>query len=164
MRTVFAATLMAALAAGPGARADEIERIDILEFGIYTATLERTENADTAAGVVNIMTNVKLVRRTDAVTARLGVRFGIEYMLVGKPAGELAVIDWVTRFPERGLTNAKGERFQKNELSRTTPIGERTHRTYTFDEAWELVPGKWVLEFYHRGRKLGEKSFTVVLP
>jgi len=40
-------------------------------------------------------------------------------------------------------------------------IGQ-TYTSYSFDEEWELIPGKWKFEVWHKGKKLCEQSFTVV--
>ncbi len=34
--------------------------------------------------------------------------------------------------------------------------------TYGFDDAWELVPGPWRVQFFYGERLLGERTFTVV--
>ena len=42
-------------------------------------------------------------------------------------------------------------------------MGGRTVFTgYTFDNAWEAVPGTWRIEIWHADNKLLSKEFTVV--
>ena len=145
------------------ADADDVERVDIVEFGIYRTTLLRRDpSATTAHGTLGVVGDYELVERTDTVCPRLGLSFGVEYVLVGRTEGRVVTIDWVTRFPRGGVTRPSGERFTESRYSTFKVVGERSYRDYTFDEPWEMVPGEWTLEFYHRGRKLGEKRFTVL--
>ena len=43
-------------------------------------------------------------------------------------------------------------------------VGDTNFVSYGFDDAWEVVPGTWVLEFWVGDSKIGEQSFTVVKP
>lgn len=163
MRTV--ALIIALLFASPTAHAEpeEVERLDIVAFGIYRTNFVRKDPSGTTAhGTVGVVDDYSLVEQTDTVCARLGLSFGVEYVLVGKPEGKVVSIDWVTRFPPGGMTRPSGQHFTESRLATFKIIGDRSYRDYTFDETWEMVPGKWSLEFYHQGRKIGEKTFTVL--
>jgi hypothetical protein len=140
----------------------QIDGVRIDAFGIYTATVASREKADaTASGYVQFVTDTKLVLETEVVCARLGVRFGLEYTLLGQPDGRTIDIDWVTRFPIPGLIKPSGETVAHSVYRTTTVVGRRTYRSNVFEEAWMIMPGVWVLEFHHAGRKIGEKAFTV---
>ena len=166
------ATLLACLAGlsvsvsgASGAQGTSVEAIKILNYGKYSATSKSVEKLDgTATGTINIVDNYKLREQTEVITARVGERFGVEYMLTGRPTGEAVQVTFITRFPLQGVVNPKGERFTKNEFERTVTIGELTYRTYRFDDAWELALGEWSMEFYYQGRLLASKRFTVVAP
>jgi len=41
-------------------------------------------------------------------------------------------------------------------------IGQKQGYTYTFDNEWEAVPGKWSIQIWFRGKKLAERDFEVV--
>jgi uncharacterized protein DUF3859 len=138
-------------------------RIDVREFGIFAGRVGKiTKNESTAAGFTASASPLKLVKQTDTIPARRGLRFGVKYLVVGHPKGADILIKWVTRFPSAGLTNGKGQKFEKNEFSQRAVIGTSNYRTYAFDEAWELVPGEWIFEFFYKEDKIGEKRFIVV--
>jgi hypothetical protein len=165
MRGVLCAALLVLMSATAGAQAPQVDRINIIDFGIYTATYQKRKKEEkTASGTVAISTDFKLVTQTETVSARLGLRFGINYVVVGKQNGKAVTLDAITRFPPQGVVNVKGETFYQNEIKWDVTIGEPSFRTYKFDHVWEMVPGTWVFEFYYQGRKLVEKRFTVVVP
>jgi hypothetical protein len=142
----------------------KVERVEIVEKGLYRAeTARTTQAAGTATGVQDELANVKLVSDTTTIPARIGTRFGVRYRVVGSPARGSVKMTVIIRFPGEGLRNPKtGERTARDVTSWTRHIGGVTYNGYGFDEAWELVPGTWVYEFWHEGRKLAEQSFTVV--
>jgi len=75
------------------------------------------------------------------VTARVGVKFGFEYRIVGEPADAPVTIERVTIFPPRGCgipTLAKT--IYREEVVGQNRIGEVADRGYEFDHPWELVP------------------------
>jgi hypothetical protein len=98
------------------------------------------------------------------VPAIVGTTFGIQYVLRGTPKGQVVKLTYVTRFPQSGIVNDKGQKLEKSQFEWNDTIGETRIRTYTLDNAWEVVPGDWMLEFYYEGRKIGEKRFTMTSP
>ena len=145
------------------ANAQTIDGIQFLDAGIFAGrVLGKQPSPRTASGTINISGDRDIIEQTDRICARLGVFFGVKYQLTGKPAGETVMLDLVTRFPEPGMVNAKGERFLQNEFNSLSTIGTAEIRTFSFDEKWELVPGLWVFEFHFKGRKIGETAFHVM--
>jgi hypothetical protein len=143
--------------------AASVDRVDIVEYGIFSGPSgPRTKNSNTVSGYTTASTDLNLVSPTEAVPARLGVRFGIKYVIIGSPQGGRVKLTWLTRFPPGGLTNPRGRHFRDNKFTQAAKIGVPTYRTFSFDEAWEAVPGDWIFEFYYKGRKVGEKKFSVV--
>ncbi|MGE0627157.1 MAG: DUF3859 domain-containing protein [Hyphomicrobiaceae bacterium] len=162
MRFVLALAVIALLPMRATAQAPQVDAISIIDFGVYSVVRVRTEEAaGTAYGRVGIMNDIKLVRHTDIICAQLGQSFGLEFQLAGAPGGKTVPLEWITAFPAPGVRSPKGQYFLKSKLSRDAVIGGRSFRFYTFDEIWEMVPGEWIFEFHYRGRKLGEKRFTV---
>jgi len=155
---------IAVLALGSAQAAAQEMRVEIIDYGIYSGrTVGHTDRPGTANGINEVLDR-KLIEQTEVVTARLGERFGIEYVVRGQPNGTIVTLTEITRFPPQGLVNAKGERLQKSEFEWQEVIGRRAIRTYDFTDAWEMVEGDWTLEFYYQGRKIGEKRFKIVLP
>ena len=49
----------------------------------------------------------------------------------------------------------------ESRYSRTKKIGETVYLGYGFENAWEIVPGKWTFEVWYQGKKLATQSFAV---
>jgi Domain of unknown function (DUF3859) len=166
MRFAIAAPLLLASAGGADAQSPRIDRIEIFERGIYRAKVDRKEESpDTASGTLNIVRNIEKVAETTTIPARLGTRFGIQFRVVGEPSGATVDLTMVTRFPKAGLRNPRTQQLRyQSEYVVKGFIGEERHRSFSFDEEWEMVPGSWVLEVWSGQQKLGEQAFTVVKP
>jgi hypothetical protein len=143
-----------------------VDRIEILEKGIYQAqTTGTTQAGSTATGQVRGLGNIELVRETTTIPMRLGLEFGFRYSLVGSPKGAEVPVKFVTIFPEPGLYNpAKGQTFHRDEYIRTKTLGNPAYKGYGFEHSWELVPGVWTFQIWYQDRMLTEQRFTVVRP
>lgn len=141
----------------------EVSGIEIVEFGFYSAKVDRTEESSkTPVGYINWVTDIRLLEHTDEFCAKMNLRFGVEFRVLGQVAGSLVALEMVTRFPPQGVIDKAGKRFEKSEFVQTATIGEVSARTFSFDEVREMVPGVWTFEFHHLGRKIGEKKFTIL--
>ncbi len=163
MRNLLALLLL--LASSAAASAQTIDRVKIVEYGTFTRdVVEIVPTPGVATGRLTTAKNFKLQQKADTIVARLGTSFGIRFQTVGAPAGKAVKLTWITRFPADGLRDPKNGVFHYNEFTRVHTIGEDSHRTYSFDEPWEMVPGEWTFEFWDGPKKIGEKRFQVILP
>src|SRR5690349_2077422 len=107
MREVFWWSWLALLFIAP-ARADEplIDRIDIIDYGIFSVETKRhREASETATGQVNDVADPLLESATRTIPAKLGVHFGFRYVLTGRPSDGIASLQVKTIFPSPGLRN-----------------------------------------------------------
>jgi hypothetical protein len=143
--------------------AQTVQRIDIIEYGIYTATRDKVvEQPATATGTSGLVSNIKLVRQTDTIPARLGVRFGFRFKIAGTP-NAVVKLKKITRVPSPGITNPKtGNVTMTSVYSSDRTIGGINYTDYSFDDAWEIAPGTWTIELWDGDRKLASQSFNVV--
>ena len=148
------------------ASAQTVERIDLLDYGLYRATRTGDNAAPgTATGTLHVVGDVTFYEKTTRVPARLGTRFGIRFVVVGSPAGQKVTLLQGWKLPPAGLRNPKTGVLYFEEGSPTVKtIGEPTMRGYSFDEPWELVTGDWTMELWSGNRKLLSKTFTVYAP
>ncbi len=155
--------LMAGLTATAKAQTAIVETVDIIAFGLYrTQDSERVRSDDTAIGHMTLVSKYELVTKTQTICATLGVSFGVEFVVAGKPMGAAVSLDNVTVFPPQGVVHPNGKKFQLSKFTSQPTIGGTNYRSYTFDEPWEIALGPWVFEFHHQGRKVGEQRFTVI--
>jgi hypothetical protein len=164
MRTGVAFMLLSLASVGAHGQTARVDRIEVVEYGIYrTATTKRTEAPGTAGGYVRTLANIRNSEVTRIVPARPGVRFGFRYNVIGAPDGAQVPITIVDKFPKQGLRKPdSAETFYREEYVATKTIGQESYTDYGFDHDWELVPGTWTIELWYQGRKLAEQSFTVV--
>lgn len=158
---VFLVAVLSALPASPDDY--RVDGVSILERGIFRATSDHPPIAESSFGSVAKVRNVALVQGTTTIHARKSLRFGVRYTITGSPAGAPVDIRLVTRFPEVGLLNpATGVRHDKSEYTIRSAIGTPAYREFTFDQAWEIVAGEWVFEFWQGDRNIGSQSFCVL--
>jgi hypothetical protein len=163
VRLTIALMAFLALATGAGAQTPYVDRIEILQSGIFQADETKKMAAPgTAAGAVSDLGNIRHVRTTGSVPGQIGVRFGYRYRVIGRPNGANVALRFVTLIPSPGIRNPKtGNTVVRGEYSREKTIGGESYRDYGFDDPWEIVPGVWTLEIWQGDRKLVSQSFTV---
>ncbi len=160
-RMTLALSLAAAGAASASAQSPKIQRVDIVEYGIYTVNetnchrddqgIERCERSD-----------VHHAATTWIIPAQHGVEFGLKYRVVGTPKGASVALkrDWL--LPNPGFLESGKPPLKRIDRTDNGVIGDTTYVSYGFDDPWELVPGPWILEIWSGGRKLTSQTFTVV--
>lgn len=144
----------------------EITEIEIVEYGIYTSEIIGTIYAPlTTSGKYNLVENVKLVEKTTHIPATKGTKFGLFYIIHGNNTGDEVEITEIVRFPNPGYRDPKtGKRFRKSEFSSMKTIGSKNFVAGTFAQDWDLFPGAWMVQLWHKDQKLAEQEFTVYQP
>jgi Domain of unknown function (DUF3859) len=163
LRLLPLAFLLLVLTAAAEARAQHIDRVEIIEWGIFQHDDDAVvAQPHSAVGTMTLVKNVRLLQTTTTIPALVGMKFGVRYRVVGSPQGVNVRLRQVTRFPSQGLTNpARGKTFSESEHYSNAVIGSTTYRGYDLDHDWEVEPGPWTMEIWHEGRKLAEKTFIV---
>jgi hypothetical protein len=160
--TLFA--LLLASSMDVRAQAPHIERVDVTEYGLYTTSVV-SAGRDANGILQSTLNNIKHTETSRDVPAKLGVRFGFMFRVIGAPNGAQVHLKKITTFPTAGLQNpASKEAIRRSEVSVTTIIGEETYIDYGFDDPWELVPGPWTIELWDGDRKLASQGFKVFKP
>ena len=106
MRFLLLAAML--LVAPLAARAEgvRIERIDVVDTGIYrSSTGEETADPNAPTGTIAAVTTVTNVEATTAIPGKLGLEFGLRYVIVGEPAGAEVPLDFVITYPPPGLVD-----------------------------------------------------------
>lgn len=150
------------------------ERIEIVEYGRFQrAGEEQKLNApDTASGYVNVvdaMSTPAVVERTDCIEGVSGRTFGFLFLAersAESGAEEDEDDDGIAQLRVRVLhpamhnpkTNLTTER---EEWNTSANLGIVRFTGWTFDEAWEIVPGTWAIEVLQRGKVMARKEFVV---
>jgi hypothetical protein len=156
----FVIALLAIFTAGPAWA--QVRAVEIVQFGIYTADL-KSSTRDSQGIKENISTNFRNAVVTTTVPAQLGVRFGMEFKVIGAPANQTVSLKKVWMFPPAGLRSPKvTQPIHRDETTMKANIETTTYTGWRFDDPWELVPGTWTLQLWYGDQKLAEKQFTIV--
>lgn len=168
MQLLLSSLLLALTTVAGQAEEIVIDRVDIVESGLYRFHNigHVIQGKNTATGIITPDADRQLLKATTTVPAKAGSSdFGVRFVVIGKPKGAKSKITFVTKFPAQGLPNPQtGKAMYQSEYEWEVEIGKPLLRTYAIDNDWEAVPGEWALEFWYLGRKLGGQTFTVVTP
>jgi tetratricopeptide (TPR) repeat protein len=134
---------------------------EVTEVGIYKASVIKTFAVPGVAGGTNEgLDSFTLVEATTNVPARIGTRFGFRYTIHGTPSNAPIDLTMVGEHPP--YRNPKTGKTQARDVYGLQSWIGQTYASYLFGEEWELIPGKFRFEVWHKGKKLCEQSFVVV--
>jgi len=155
------AVLLGLLLSTSLAIAQTVTGIEITEYGIYA--VDKSACQRDAQGIERCeRSNIRHAATTWTIPANIGVEFGLRYRVLGAPAGTKLTIKRVWVLPKPGFHPPSGPAIGHLDRTDTVTIGGDTLVTYGFDDAWELVPGRWTIKFFYGDRLLGERQFTMV--
>lgn len=153
--------LIALLGLALPASAGEVSGVEIVEYGLYTADV--TGQLRDSNGIIsNTIENLCHIATTTTVPLRRALHFGFRYRVDGPVPGDPVQITLAVRFPASVQPIPAVRPLTEHERSTTLAVGTVSYTGYSFDQAWEFVPGTWTLAVRQGGRTLAEKSFTVV--
>lgn len=160
---VSLASLAAAKSKAPAVGGFTTRGIEIIDHGLYSTSHERVEKApNQIAGEREIVSNVRLIRKTRKFSAQMGRTFGFRYR-VRDPALAGATLTFRLKFPR--LTNPKtGKSRTWQDVPQTAQVGITRFEAYGFDHRWEMAEGIWTMQIIHKGKVLAEQRFHVLVP
>lgn len=161
--TAVALLWLLAATGATGANAAAGPSVDVIEYGLFeTSEVRRVAMPRSAAGEMNLVGQVRLIRSASVIAAQPGRSFGWRYRLRGLPAGSVVTL----RTLHPALTNPKTGRtmaFSERRVRIAHPENIR-YTGYTFDNAWEMAEGEWRFQILYRGQVIGERPFKIVVP
>ncbi len=162
LKALFLALLVVFTAAF--AVAEDQSTVKMTDYGIYIRTKPTAliDAPNTQTGVVNDKMKYKFTERTLTVPGAVGTSFGYQWTFsapAGTPPVEFSMrtIHPPTKNPKTGET-ATIDQYTKEYSPNTTML-----RGFTFEEEWEIAPGKWTMQVYLGDKVILEKTFTVVV-
>jgi hypothetical protein len=112
--------------------------------------------------VSNVIENICHIATTTTVPMRQALHFGFRYRVEGPVAGEPVELTLGVTFPTAVRPTPTAPPLARHERRTTLSAGAASFTGYSFDHAWEFMPGTWTLEVRQGQRTLAEKSFTVI--
>jgi Domain of unknown function (DUF3859) len=145
--------------------AQTITDVELVEFGTFRKTrsngLMSAPNA--IAEMEHAVVDAKLIKETTTIPASIGTSFGVRIKVTGDPDG--AVVKFTGRCTHPKLSDPVSGRSSTTEEWDCYPVIGRTgYIGYTFDNSWELVPGKWILQVFYGAKLVAKKEFDVTSP
>ncbi|MFT6643817.1 MAG: hypothetical protein ACJAX5_001451 [Patiriisocius sp.] len=143
-----------------------ISTTETLAFGVFTSYGKKsvTGSATDDAPPLNTVKTYRFRDFTNRIPMQIGTEFGIEYQINTKAKGQPINISTVIIFPDPGLKPPGGKTYKKSRETNRVSIGKGHLHGYGFDEKWEMVPGEWTFEVWHKKARLVKRSFTVFDP
>lgn len=147
------------------ARANDVDRVDVYEFGTYTA-VGSTYPRDSSPQGIKIEDHDGYVHldSTRTVVARIGARFGFRYSLKGT-GEDYTSLKIVWKFPPPGIVGSDSKHPIQREVIEFEAAPNSSYvQTIALETPSDLVPGVWSFEIWCGNKKLAEEKFTVIMP
>jgi hypothetical protein len=139
-------------------------QVEIQDYGFYNLSVDGSVPApEDISGSRNIVSNIRLQRKTDEIDAQLGRSFGFRFRVVD-PAlvGKTLVLR--TTFPPLSNPSTKQTRRTQDRTFVVSKTGELLYDGYRFDNDWEMAEGTWTFQVVYQGHVLAEQKFKVIIP
>ncbi len=165
MKSCFAVLVI--LAAAQDVVAPQRAPIEVVEYGEYQPGPEiGKQRADTALGYVDVVEGTHdpvLIARTDVVHAGIGTWFGIKILVPGEPGDDDTVSLRIRVLHPPFRSPGSGELSEREEWEAEVDIGIPRFNGWSFDEPWELAPGRWTIQVLDGDEVVAEQAFEVVV-
>lgn len=101
-------------------------------------------------------------RATDAIPAKLGTIFGVEWRATGRPNEGTANVKIRWLYPEPGMRHPVTRNHRRSdEFNYPVAVGSREITFLELHSDYMLIPGKWVLEIGDSESPLLRHEFTL---
>ena len=101
-----------------------------------------------------------LKNNTNEIPARIGTRFGFNYVIAGEPDGDGISLKKIIEYPEPGLTY-DNKTVLADTFNIYIKLNSLNYSGYLFEHNEELIPGIWTIEYFYEGKKILHKEFNV---
>ncbi|MBS1637747.1 MAG: DUF3859 domain-containing protein [Bacteroidetes bacterium] len=128
-----------------------------MNHGLYQTQNEDVLASDSAMATDSI--HYKFLEQVDTIPALTGTSFGMEYKVTSTSAKEVTLKRvWVFPYP---MKDKKGRRYERWENKMRVSVNETHFTYYKFVKHYELLKGKWKLQFYQGDKLIYERAFIV---
>ena len=137
--------------------------ISVVDFGVYKLSVDHRAAAQRAiSGERNVVSNIRIFRRTRTVFAQLGRSFGYRFR-IADPTLLGRRLTLRTAFPP--LQDPQTGRTGTSQSRPFMPLSSGIYYDgYRFDYLWELAEGLWRFQLLDGETLLHEEVLHVVVP
>jgi len=152
----------AQVAASAPAETPRIDRIEIVEKGIYRAqVVKQVDEPNVLSGHRMVYGKRELVKDTTTIPATKGIQFGIRFLVVGQPKDAKVPVRVIAIYPKGGRYNPNnGKTAKQDEWTVSATIGGSSNYFY-FTLKWGFVPGIWTLQLWDKDQRYAQQQFTM---
>jgi|GEM_PF-855632 len=131
-----------------------------LEYGIGQKVEGITvQDKASPTGTRSWLEDYMIVKQTDSVPMVHKANFGTIYLIKAKDTVDIDVqIEWI--YPQK-ITNEKGEKFKSIKYTTQRPTNIPSGSSYSLDEPYEMVKGKWIQNLYIGNKKVYTRTFIL---
>ena len=133
-----------------------VQKVEITKFGIYQDGVVKPADPKVKGSVDEV--EMKLIKQTSDIEAKVGVSYGIWYKASGKEGVEKATL--LVRMPGKGLA-MEGKMVNEVRLPLALKVGVESSYGFAIESPAEILPGEWIFEIWVRGAKMAQQNFTV---
>ena len=158
--TALLIVLPAAAFSGP---AQSAPPISVVDYGIYMLSVDHRASAQrTLSGERNVVSNIRIFRRTRTVFGQLGRSIGYRFR-IADPTLLGRQLTLRTAFPP--LHDPETGRTGTSQSRPFMPLSSGVYYDgYRFDFLWELAEGLWRFQLLDGKKLLHEEVLRVVVP
>ena len=128
----------------------------ITNYGIFEIPSTRIEN-----GTEKILYKQRILKKnTNEIPAKIGTRFGFNYVIAGEPDGEDVSLKKIIKYPKPGLI-FNNKTIMEDTFNIDVKLNEINYSGFIFEYKEELIPGIWTIEYFHKERRILQKEFDV---
>lgn len=137
--------------------------ISVVDYGVYKLSVDHRATAQRAiSGERNVVSNIRIFRRTRTVFAQLGRSFGYRFR-IADPTLLGRRLTLRTAFPP--LQDPQTGRTGTSQSRPFMPLSSGVYYDgYRFDYLWELAEGLWRFQLLDGETLLHEEVLHVVVP
>ena len=160
---MLAAVLIVVPAAAYSCAAWGAAPISVLDYGVYKLSVDHRAAAQRAiSGERNVVSNIRIFRRTRTVFAQLGRSFGYRFR-IADPTLLGRQLTLRTAFPP--LQDPQTGRTGTSQSRSFMPLSSGVYYDgYRFDYLWGLAEGLWRFQLLDGEKLLHEEVLRVVVP
>jgi hypothetical protein len=131
-----------------------------LEFGLANVKGRVTEKlSNSPTGTHGWLDDFEIIQKTDSIRVLPKANFGVVYIVNSKDTVDIeVVIEWI--YPKK-ITNDKGEKFKSIKYSTRRPTNIPSASSYSLDEPYEMVKGKWKMNIYIGEKRVCSRTFVL---
>lgn len=140
----------------------KIKNIRLVNFGALIAHEEEKEtNKNSTTGYFLYSSKIKFLNNSDIIIGKTGLKFGIEYFIVGDELYD-PTVNFICKILHPILTNpiSKENVYEIVEI-KSGFLNEINFDYYSFEFDWEVQKGMWIFQIIENEKVLLEKAIEI---